>query len=247
MPPSGRDPLSFTDAAELILRQSTARQPMHYRDITAEALRLNLIETQGLTPEATMYAQIIQECQRRSRRGERLRFDRLGKGIVGLTSWAPQGLAADIDDHNRKIKQALHQQLRDLDPTAFEELIGQLLAELGFADIEVTQRSSDGGIDVRGTLVVGDVIQTRMAVQVKRWKTNVRSPTVREVRGSLGAHEQGLIISTAGFAKGAIEEAQRPNATPIGLMDGQTLVDLLVEHDLGTTRSAHHLLELTSP
>ena len=38
-------------------------------------------------------------------------------------------------------------------------------------------------------LVVGDAVRIRMAVQVKRWKGNVQSPTVQQVRGSLGAHD----------------------------------------------------------
>ena len=47
--------------------------------------------------------------------------------------------------------------------------------------------SGDGGIDVRGTLVVGDAVRIRMAVQAKRWKDNVPVKVVREVRDSLGS------------------------------------------------------------
>ena len=54
-------------------------------------------------------------------------------------------------------------------PGEFEELISQLLAEMGFELVEVTKLSSDGDIDVRGTLVVGDAVKIKMAVQVKRW------------------------------------------------------------------------------
>ena len=68
----------------------------------------------------------------------------------------------------------------------------------------MTPASGDGGIDVRGTLVVGDVIRTRMAVQVKRWKRNVQAPTVQQVRGSLGTHEQGLIVTTSDFRQGGV-------------------------------------------
>lgn len=45
-----------------------------------------------------------------------------------------------------------------------------LLAEMGSEIVEVTKLSGDGGIDVRGTLVVGDVVRIKMAVQVKKWK-----------------------------------------------------------------------------
>ncbi len=131
-------------------------------------------------------------------------------------------------------------------PADFEALIGQLLVTLGFDDVEVTARSGDGGIDVRGTLVVGDVIRTRMAVQVKRWKSNVQAPTVQQVRGSLGTHEQGLIITTSDFSKGAYEEAERPNAVPVALMNGKQLVALLVENDIGVQRTAYDLIELAA-
>ena len=57
-----------------------------------------------------------------------------------------------------------------------EEEAGKLLGKLGFGDVTVTAPTGDGGIDVRGTLVVGDVIRTRMAVQVKRWKHNLKLP-----------------------------------------------------------------------
>ena len=66
----------------------------------------------------------------------------------------------------------------------------------------------------QGVPVVGEVIRTKMAVQVKKWgKQNVQAPHVQQVRGSLVAHEQGLIITTSDFSKGAREEATRADAS----------------------------------
>ncbi len=123
-------------------------------------------------------------------------------------------------------------------------IVGQLLVALGFQDVSVTSRSGDGGIDVRGTLVVGEVIRTRMAVQVKRWRANVQAPIVQQVRGSLGTHDQGLIITTSDFSPGARSEAERANAVPVALMNGEQLVVLLVQHDLGVRRDSYDLIEL---
>jgi restriction system protein len=144
------------------------------------------------------------------------------------------------------VRQALHKHLLSITPSDFEELIARLLAEIGFEDIEVTKRTNDGGIDVRGTLVVGDVIRTRMAVQVKKWrpKNRVQAPVVQQVRGSLGAHEQGLIITTSDFSQGARKEAARSDAVPVALMNGEQLVALMVEHNIGVTRRSHYLIEL---
>jgi restriction system protein len=83
-----------------------------------------------------------------------------------------------------------------------------------------------------------------MAVQVKRWKANVQAPTVQQVRGSLGTHDQGLIITTSDFSSAARIEAERPNAVPVALMNGEQLVRLLVEHNIGVHRTPYELIEL---
>jgi restriction system protein len=236
--------MSFTDATEHVLRHESAGQPMHYRAITQRALGLGLLRTAGHTPEATLYAQVLTEIDRKERRGEAPRFVKLGKGLIDLARLAPRGLAAQIEQQNREVRKALHARLQRLSPGEFETLIGELLVKVGFADVEVTRLSGDNGIDVRGTLVVGEVIRTRMAVQVKRWKANVQAPEVQKVRGSLGTHDQGLIITTSDFSAGARTEAARPNAVPVALMNGEQLVALLVQHDIGVRRRDHVLLEL---
>ncbi len=239
--------LSFTNAAEKILAQFGDRKPMHYRAITAKALDLNLLNTEGKTPEATMYAQILTEINRTRKRGKQPRFVQHGKGYVSLSQWMGRGLVFEIEKHNLEVCKKLHKSLFTLKPAEFEELIAQLLAQIGFEEIEVTKRSNDGGIDVRGLLVVGEVIKIRMAVQAKRWKkgNNIQKPIVQQVRGSLGAHEQGLIITTSDFSPGARKEALRPDAVPVALMNGEELVALLVEHNIGVTLQTHNLLELS--
>ena len=239
--------LSFTNAAEKVLAQFGDRKPMHYRAITEKALDLNLLNTEGKTPEATMYAQILTEINRSRKRGKQPRFVQHGKGYVSLSQWMGRGLAFEIEKHNREVCKKLHKQLFSLKPAEFEELIAQLLAETGFEELEVTKQSSDGGIDVRGLLVVGEVIKIRMAVQAKRWKkgNNIQKPIVQQVRGSLGAHEQGLIITTSDFSPGARKEALRPDAVPVALMNGEELVALLSEHKIGIAIQTHNLLELS--
>jgi hypothetical protein len=87
-----------------------------------------------------------------------------------------------------------------------------------------------------------------MAVQVKRWKTknHVQAPVVQQVRSSFGTHEQGLIITTSDFSAGAKREAERPNAVPVALMNGDKLVELLAEYQVGIRRQAHDLFALES-
>jgi len=193
-----------------------------------------------------MYAQILTEIRRHQTRGEQPRFIQHGRGFVGLSRWSGRGLAFEIEQHNKKVRQALHKRVLAMESYEFEELIAQLLIAIGFEEIEVTRRGGDGGIDVRGTLVVGEVIRTRMAVQAKRWKPSnrVQSPTVQQVRGSLGTHEHGLIITTSDFSAGAKAEAIRGNAVPVALMNGEQLMALLAQFEIGVSRRAHDLLEI---
>ncbi len=85
-----------------------------------------------------------------------------------------------------------------------------------------------------------------MAVQVKRLSQSVGPKIVRQVRGALKAHEQGLIVTTSSFTRSARKEAQEQGTSRIGLMDGQTLVNQLIEHEIGVIRSPVTLFELAT-
>lgn len=238
--------LSFTQAAEKILATHGKKEPMHYRAITKKALELGMLNTEGQTPEATMYAQILTEIRRHKSRGEQPRFIQHKGGFVSLSTWMGKGLTFDIEQHNKKIRAEILKRLISMGATDFEHFVSELLAKVGFEELKVTPPSKDGGIDVRGVLVVGEVIRTKMAVQVKKWnKGNVQAPHVQQVRGSLGAHEQGLIITTSDFSKGAKDEATRPDAVPVALMNGEQLVALMVQHEVMVTRRPHDILDLS--
>ncbi len=84
----------------------------------------------------------------------------------------------------------------------------------------------------------------KTAVQVKRWKNRVTGRTVRELRGGLLADQRGLIITTSGFTRDAVSEAYAEGKTPISLTDGEKLVDLLVENDIGVSKRSIQYLEL---
>lgn len=236
--------MTFNDAAEFVLDLSADHRPIHYREITDQIMDLELVDTEGQTPEATLYAQILTEIKRSAERNETPRFVKHGKGYIGLRKWMGEGLAFQIEQHNAEIRKKLLKRVGALSAEEFEQLIGRLLVAIGFESVEVTKKSGDGGIDVRGTLVVGDVIRTKMAVQVKKWKNNVQAPTIQQVRGSLGSHEQGLIITTSDFSSGARQEAERPDALPVGLMNGEQLVDLLIDYELIVRSNTYTLIQL---
>lgn len=242
-PPKKR--LSFTDAAADVLARHGDHQPMHYRDITKVVLAEDLVKTEGLTPEATLYAQIITENARAEKRGRPVRFIRHGKGMVGLAEWLEPGVQQEIAKHNADAEEEMLCQLRELHPAHFEQLEGELLRALGINDVEVTAYHGDKGIDVTGVYELAGGMEVRVAVQAKRQRPGVGRPVVQALSGSLKPSEQGLIITTSDFSPGAKCEAARDDKPLIWLISGKQLVKLLIAHDIGARRVPVELVEPT--
>lgn len=141
---------------------------------------------------------------------------------------------------NTAVRQELLEQLLALDPFAFEHLVKRLLEEMGYEQVEVTTRSGDGGVDVIGEIELG-ITLVREVVQAKRHKRPIQRKDLDALRGSLPRFNavRGTIITTSKFAKGTREAALEKKSAPISLIDGQKLIELLIEHKLGvrTTRS----------
>lgn len=234
--------MGLAEIAEHVLRNAGGG-PLHYREITERATDAGLMTPTGETPWASVNAAMGVDNRRREARGELPRFVGAGGGFYRLRTAATEVEQA-IERWNDRTKQELLVQLGEIDPGTFEELIGELLERIGFEDVEVTKRSGDGGIDVRGVLTVGGVTRVKTAIQVKRWANNVPDRIVRELRGSIGPAEQGLIITTSRFTKSATKEAEMTDRAPVTLINGELLVELLAEFEIGVRRQSRPVLEL---
>lgn len=235
--------MSMTDAAERVLLESSRGAPMHYRRISELAIERGWTVPGGATPEASLNAAITTEIKRRAAADREQRFSSHGRGFYGLAS-PIDPLGGAIEEKNAEVRQRLRGLLSEIDPKRFEDLMGQLLSALGFEDVVVTKYSGDGGIDLRARLAVGGVTDVRTAVQVKRWAKNVSGRTVRELRGGLGPHERGLVITLSEFTRDAQAEAQATDRSPISLVDGNRLIELLIANDIGVSRRRVTILEL---
>ena len=210
-------------------------------------LDLKLVETRAVTPAYTLNAAISDEIRRRTEANRPQRFVRLGHGLIGLADAEPVGVRRAIDAENRRVRDALLDFLRSTDPVEFEHLVGELINAMGAESVEVTQRSGDGGVDVRGTLLAGGAIPIKIAAKVKRWSDNVGRSVVNELRGSLQSDETGLIVTTGGFTSSAKETAHDEGLKAITLIDSNKLVELMVEHEIWVNRQQHDLLTLATP
>ena len=193
----------------------------------------------------------------------------LARGLVerkgGLYSATPDGMAylektGDEDSigggsdnqvwtlvrqHADAVRGSLLDLLLEMDPFAFEHLIKRLLEKLGYQNVEVTAPSNDGGVDVVGEIEVG-ITSVREVVQAKRHRRAIPRKDLDALRGSLYRFHavRGTIVTTSRFAKGTQEAAFESGAAPITLVDGDKLVDLLIEHGIGVRRRAIEMLEV---
>lgn len=124
--------------------------------------------------------------------------------------------------------------LLNLNPDAFERLAQHLLRAAGFTQVIVTGRTGDGGIDGTGIIKLNGMISFHMLFQCKRYQGSVTAGEMRDFRGAMqGRADKGLFITTGKFTNAAMLEANRPGTTPIDMIDGESLIDMLKDLQLG--------------
>lgn len=136
----------------------------------------------------------------------------------------------DTEPHETELLQIL----KSLSPSGFERICQRLLRESGFTQVVVTGKSNDGGIDGHGVLKLNPLVSFNVIFQCKRYKESVSSPEVRNFRGAMaGRADKGIFITTGRFTLEAKKEARRDGVPPIELVDGEMLVNMFEQFELG--------------
>lgn len=121
-----------------------------------------------------------------------------------------------------------------LTPSGFERVCMRMMRESGFEKVEVTGKSHDQGIDGIGILLINRFVTIKVVFQCKRYSGSVGRGQVAEFRNSvMGRAEKGIMITTGTFTSEAIREATRDGVIPIELVDGEKLVKIFEDLELG--------------
>lgn len=121
----------------------------------------------------------------------------------------------------------------------FEDFLKVYLEKLGLDEVLVTQRSRDGGIDLKairnGVGGFSEVDTVEYYVQAKRNKPNttVSVTKVRELKGTIPFGHKGIFITTAKFSSDAKIEAENDPSKPVILIDGKALIESCIDYELG--------------
>ena len=122
---------------------------------------------------------------------------------------------------------------------AFEEFLKEYLLKMGLDEVEITQRSRDGGIDLKavrkGVGDFSDIDITHYYIQAKRYaltnKINVSK--IRELKGTIPFGYKGMMITTSDFTGDAISEASNDPSKPVVVISGKSLVMSCIDHEIG--------------
>jgi restriction system protein len=157
--------------------------------------------------------------------------------IEALIEGLKETLAGDLLDR-----------IKAMDPFRFERVVLDLLVAMGYGGARtdaasVTPKSNDGGIDglINEDRLGLDVIY----VQAKCWKdTNVGSPDIQKFVGAIDGKRaaKGIFITTSDFAPAALDYA-RTTTKRVILINGQRLAELMVEHNIGVSRTSTYELK----
>ena len=154
---------------------------------------------------------------------------------------APEGVAAASLGYREKLLDLL----LALPPSGFERLCQRLLREAGFVQVVVTGRTGDGGIDGYGTLQVNPLVSFKVLFQCKRYQKPVSSSQIRDFRGAMqGRADKGIMLTSGTFTADAQREATRDGVPPIELVDGQKLINMFAQLELGLKPLTTYELDL---
>ena len=145
-----------------------------------------------------------------------------------------------VDAYNLYIddfKKNLIDLVKNCHPSFFEKMVVDLLLAMGYgfdkSAGQVVGKSHDGGID--GIISEDKLGLSLIYVQAKRNDAgnNIGRPLVQAFIGAMQKAEKGVFITTSKFTKDAIDFANAETRKHIRLIDGDTLVNLLVKYRIG--------------
>lgn len=122
---------------------------------------------------------------------------------------------------------------------AFEEFLKEYLSKMGLDEVEITQRSRDGGIDLKavrkGVGDFSDIDITNYYIQAKRYSLSnkINVSKIRELKGTIPFGYKGMMITTSDFTSDAIAESGNDPSKPVVIISGKSLVMSCIDNEIG--------------
>lgn len=144
------------------------------------------------------------------------------------------------------LKHSLLEKVRECHPSFFEKLVVDLLLAMGYGcddkSGQVIGKSHDGGID--GIISEDKLGLNLIYIQAKRYneENSVGRPEIQRFIGAMQKAEKGVFITTSKFTKEALDFAYAESRKHIRLIDGDSLVELMIKHSVGLERIKEYIV-----
>ncbi len=178
----------------------------------------------------------------RAKRGEDESGNESTEAVPGKTPL--EALESGFQSLRSALADELLETITGCTPGFFEKLVIELLLKMGYGGSRLDAgkalgRSGDGGID--GTIKEDRLGLDFVYVQAKRWADRpVGRPEVQQFAGALDGHgaSKGVFLTTSHFTKEAREYAAGLRHAKVVLIDGEELVELMIDLGIGVATAA---------
>jgi len=147
-----------------------------------------------------------------------------------------------LEGVENRANEAIKDKIANMHEDDIPELVAGLLRAMGYKT-KVSGKGSDRGKDIIASPDGLGLTDPRIYVEVKHRTAKMSSPEIRSFLGGRKAHDRCVYVSTGGFTKDGMYEAERATI-PITLVDIDDLVDLLLEHYDGLDTKTRAMLPL---
>lgn len=239
--------------------------PLTYKEIYKEIIQRKLYSFGAKNPEAVVNGEIRRHCQGldfpsaspvkqfliAGKQGGRDLYAILEKGDndTKKTKISKKALASDEDMlpeekidltylfYKSKLKKQILDHIMECHPSFFEQLVVNLLLEMGYGSDElsghVVGKSHDGGVD--GVIYEDKLGLSKIYIQAKRYdeKNTVGSAMLQSFVGAMQDVQKGVFITTSAFTKEARTYADKQQQKSLKLIDGDLLAELMIKYGIG--------------
>ncbi len=172
------------------------------------------------------------------------------ENIVEDQNFTPiEQIELNYQNFRKSLAQDLLEMIKSASPKFFESLVIDLLLALGYGGSrkdagQAIGQTGDGGIDgiIKEDILGLDIVY----IQAKRWDNNnaVSRPNVQAFAGSLEGKRarKGVFITTSRFTNDA-REFVNIIEKKIVLIDGEQLVQFMIDHNVGVTEVASYVVK----
>lgn len=127
-------------------------------------------------------------------------------------------------------EELISDKITHMDPFDFEELVAALLRAMGYFASR-TAEGADRGVDVIAQSDALGLESPRIKVQVKQRSQRAGAVDLRNFIATLRGRDRGLFVSTGGFSREALYEAERvPAGVSVTTLTRDGFIKLLTDH-----------------